>query len=171
MAIKLGRRGFMALGVGSVALLAVGGGAAALARPVWNAGKFLGDGATVLGAVAKAVLQGTLPAEGVAQNAALSKLVVGIEGVLANFPTRTQKEFVQLVSLLAHPWGRRALGMQHEWASASSAEVAAWLQNLRTASLAVQQQAYHGLHDITLAAHFADPAVWQSIGYELPIKL
>jgi hypothetical protein len=161
----------MALGVAGAAIVAVGGTAAALVRPVWSAGKFLGDGATVLGAVGKAVLEGTLPTESAAQNAALAKLVQGIEGVLANFPSRTQAEFVQLVTLLAHPWGRRALGMQQDFASASTAEIAAWLQSLRSAPLAVQQQAYHGLHDITLAAYFADPAVWQSIGYELPIKL
>jgi hypothetical protein len=161
----------MVLGAGGALALALGGGAAALAHPVWQSGKFLNAGAAVLGGVGRAVLAGALPAESTAQAAALSRLVQGVEAVLQNFPQRTQKEFIDLVALLAHPWGRTAMGLGSDWPDASTVQISDWLQGLRASRLGLRQQAYHGLHDITLAAHFGDPAVWPSIGYELPIRL
>jgi hypothetical protein len=165
------RRGLMALGIGGIALLAIGGGAAALARPVWEKGRFLNDGRTVIAAVGKAVLEGHLPSESAAQNAAISKLVEAVEALLANFPARTRGEFVELIAILAHPWGRSVMGQTSDWASVSTADTAAWLNKLRFAKLGLQQQGYHALHDVMLAAHFADKSIWKSIGYELPIQI
>jgi hypothetical protein len=165
------RRSLMALGIGGTALLAIGGGAAALARPVWEKGRFLNDGRAVLGSVAKAILEGHLPTESAAQSAAISKLVEGVETLLAKFPARTRGEFVELIAILAHPWGRGAMGHGADWGTASVATTAAWLNTLRSAKLGLSQQAYHALHDVLLAVHFGDKGIWKSIGYELPIQV
>lgn len=165
----LSRRKLLTLGIASAAALAVGGGAAALLRPVWAQGKLLPDGRTVMAAVATALLEGTLPQDGAARSAALSGLMQRVEGALNAFPSRTQAEFAQLLALLSHPWSRVALGMSTEWARAAPPEIAAWLQSQRLSSVSLKQQTYHALHDLTLAAWFSDKAAWKAIGYELPV--
>lgn len=167
--LVLSRRKLLSLGLASGALLMIGGGAAMLARPVWAEGKLLAEGRTVMRAVARAVLDGSLPSEAAARSAALNTLMQSLEAALNNFPVRTQAEFAQLLGLLAHPWSRVAMGMSTEWSQASSAEVSEWLQAQRGSSLALKEQAYHALHDLTLAAWFSNKATWKSIGYELPV--
>ncbi len=167
----LSRRNLLTLGVASSALLIVGGGAAALSRPVWSEGKLLPDGRTVMSAVARAVLDGALPVDATARSAALSGQMQRVEGALNAFALHTQAEFAQLLALLAHPWSRMAMGMSTDWGRASATEVGAWLQSQRQSSLDLKQQAYHALHDLTLAAWFSDKASWKSIGYELPISV
>jgi hypothetical protein len=167
----LTRRGFMALGLGSAALLAVGGGAAALSRPVWAQAHFLPAGTAVMQAIGAAMLDGSLPDDPAARAAALAAWIRRVEGALQAMPARTQAEFAQLVALLAHPWGRTATGLARDWPEASVAQVGAWLQGLRTHRLALLQQAYHALHDLSLAAWFGDSGTWAAIGYELPVKV
>jgi hypothetical protein len=172
----LSRRKLLVLGAGSAALLALGGGAALLARPVWDAhGKFLQPGVEVITAIAAALLDGALPEANGAQttqrSAALAGVVQRIEGALQAMPTRTQQEFAQLVALLAHPMSRTAMGMRTDWQHASPALVSDWLSNLRFSRLSLNQQAYHALHDLTLAAYYSDTQTWAAIGYELPVKI
>jgi ribonuclease HII len=53
-------------------------------------------------------------------------------------------------------------------AEASVDEVQQSLQGMRLSSLAVRQQVYHALRDITNGAYFSDPAAWPAIGYPGP---
>lgn len=63
------------------------------------------------------------------------------------------------------------MGLNTEWSQASNAEVSAWLQSMRLSGLDLKAQAYHALHDLTLAAWFSDKATWKAIGYELPVTI
>jgi hypothetical protein len=172
----LSRRKLFVLGAGSAAILALGGGAVLLARPVWDSrGKFLQPGVDVISAVASALLDGALPpaegAKATQRSAALASVVQRVEGALQAMPSRTQQEFAQLVALLAHPMSRTAMGMRYDWTRASVSQISDWLTGLRYSSLSLNQQAYHALHDLTLASYYSDPLTWAAIGYELPVKV
>jgi hypothetical protein len=39
---------------------------------------------------------------------------------------------------------------------------------MRLSSLALKQQGYHALRDLTNAAYFSDPTAWQRMGYPGP---
>ncbi|MDP3605838.1 MAG: hypothetical protein Q8R59_08850, partial [Polaromonas sp.] len=69
------RRALFKLGVASAALLALGGGAAALLQPGLQNGKLTGAGREVFRAVGRAVLQGSLPADE-------APMQVGLDGLL-----------------------------------------------------------------------------------------
>ncbi|MBU6436972.1 MAG: hypothetical protein KGQ77_05535 [Betaproteobacteria bacterium] len=167
----LTRRGFMTLGLGAAALLAVGGGAAALSRPVWRQAHFLPAGVAVMTAIGSVVLDGALPAERAERAAALAAWVRRVETALQAMPGTTQAEFAQLVALLAHPWSRAATGLMPDWPDATPAQVAHWLGGLRDSRVSLLQQGYLALHDLSLAAWYGDPGTWKAIGYELPVKV
>ena len=48
------------------------------------------------------------------------------------------------------------------------ADVQRSLQDMRTSSLALRQQSYHALRDLTNAAFYADPSAWPLLGYSGP---
>ena len=61
----------MKLGIGAAAVLAVAGGGLALLRPGWSDGRLSADANVVMRAVARAVLDGNLPTDALAREAAL----------------------------------------------------------------------------------------------------
>ena len=88
---------------------------------------------------------------------------------LAGLPPALQAEIGELATLLASAPGRLALtGLATDWPQASTADVQAMLQRLRTSSLAVRQQVYHALRNLTNGAWFADASTWTAIGYPGP---
>lgn len=88
---------------------------------------------------------------------------------MSAFPFHMQSELSQLLALLATAPGRSVLaGLPVEWTSASARDVQAALQAMRTSSLALRQQAYHALRDLTNAAYFADASTWAVMGYPGP---
>jgi len=95
-----------------------------------------------------------------------------LDTTLQAFPAATQAELSQLLALLAAAPGRLALaGLAQPWDAASVAELQASLQAMRTASLALRQQAYHALRDLTNAAWYAEPSTWSALGYPGPRPL
>lgn len=163
------RRRLLQLGLASAAVLALGGGAAALWRPGWAGGRLTSSGRRVFRAVARAVLDGTLPTEPTAQQAALDAQLQRLDDAVRAFPAATQAELSQLLALLDAAPGRIALaGLTTGWDDASVAEAQQALQTMRTASLALRQQAYHALRDLTNAAWYADPSTWPALGYPGP---
>ena len=83
-----------------------------------------------------------------------------------------QAELSQLLTLLATPPGRVALaGLSSPWPQASVAQVQEAMQGMRLSSLALKQQAYHALRDLTNAAYFSDPSAWQRMGYPGPTDI
>lgn len=167
------RRTLLQLGIGSAVALAVVGGGIALVEPGLAPDGRLRPGArAVMAAVARGVLDGVLPADSGALDAALRSHLQRLDDTLAAFPLATRAELSQLFTLLATPPGRLALtGLGPRWETATVAEIQQALESLRRSTLSLRQQAYHALRDLTNAAWFADPSSWAALGYDGPVNI
>lgn len=166
------RRTLFKWGLAGGAVLALGGGLAALTRPGWVAGKLAPAGRELFTAVAIAVLEGVLPAPGPARDSALAAHLSRVEATVNGMPARTQAEIAQLLGLLGNPAGRRGItGLSSAWGGASVAEVQAALQSMRESGLTLRQQVYSALRDITSGAYFSHPSTWAAVGYPGPIEI
>ena len=165
------RRSWLRLGLAGAAVLAVGGGAVALVQPAWQDGRLLPPGRRVFTAMARAFLDDSLPAPP-AQAAVLAALLSRVEALVAALPRHAPDELAQLLALLASAPGRTTLaGLGTDWDQASIPELQQALQAMRVSSLALRQQAYQALHDITGGAYFSDETTWQVLGYPGPMPL
>jgi hypothetical protein len=166
------RRTLLKLGLGSTVILAVAGGGVALLNPAVSDGHLSNGGRDVMRAVARAVLDGTLPTAADERDKAIEAHLQRIEAAIAAFPAPVQAELSQLLTLLATAPGRVALaGLSSAWPQASVAQLQQSLQGMRLSSLALKQQAYHALRDLTNAAYFSDPSAWQRMGYPGPTDI
>lgn len=160
------RRTLLTVGLATGTLLALAGGTLALLKPARKNGQLTDAGRQVFVGVAQAVLGSSLPDEPGARAQVLSGHVSRIEQTLAGMPPAVQAEVDELITIAASTPGRLALiGLQEAWSSATVAQVTAALQGMRRSSLALRQQAYQGLRELTNAAFFADPATWAEMGY------
>jgi hypothetical protein len=160
------RRTLLKLGLGASALLAVVGGGLAMLKPGLAGGRLSAPAKAVFGALARAILHGSLPADAAERHAAIDEHLQRLESALAAFPAGTQAELSQLLALLSSAAGRVALaGLHSDWPEASVGDLQQALQNMRNSGLAMRQQIYHALRDLTNAAYYADPKVWPMLGY------
>jgi hypothetical protein len=163
------RRSLLKLGAAAGLVLAAAGGGLALIRPAWQDGRLTPAGNDLFRAVAGAVLDGLLPADPHARTVALDAQLRDLNATLAGLPPSLQAEVAQLGAVLCSAPGRLALaGLADDWATASAASVAQALQQMRLSRLALRQQAYHALRDLSNAAWFAQPGHWASVGYPGP---
>jgi hypothetical protein len=164
------RRTILRVGAATAVLLGVAGTGVGLYRQaVTTEGRLTQPGRDLFASVAAAVLDGLLPTEPGARRLALDGHLRRLEATIAGFPPAIRAEIVELATLLAHPAGRLALaGLATDWAAATTADVQAALQSLRESRLALRQQVYHALRDLTNGAYFADPATWAAVGYPGP---
>lgn len=166
------RRTLLKLGTASAAALMLAGGAAALLQSGLAQGRLSRAGREVFSAVGGAVLDKTLPDEEGARQIALRGLLDRIDTLVMGLPPHAQAELSQLLSLLASAAGRRILaGLSQPWAEASVGQIQQALQGMRLSSIALRQQAYAALHDISAGAYFSDPASWPLLGYPGPLKI
>ena len=166
------RRTLLKLGATSAALLAVIGGAAAWIQPGLERGTLTTSGREVFRAVGRGVLDKTLPLQAAASDAALTALLGRVDVLISALPPHTQADLSQLLSILGSGVGRLALaGLSTPWAEASTHAVQATLQDMRFSGLALRQQAYAALHDITASAYFSEPATWSILGYPGPLAI
>lgn len=166
------RRTLLKLGLGSAAVLAVTGGTLGLLRPGLVDGHLTAASRAVFAGVARGVLEGSLPAAGPGRDAALDAHLARLDALLAQLPRATRAELSQLLALLASVPGRVAMtGMHIDWAKASVADAQQALESMRSSSIALRQQAYHALRDLTNAAYYADPSTWSLMGYPGPREL
>lgn len=166
------RRTLLKLGIGGVAVLAVVGGGLALMRPGVVNGHLSGDARLVMRSVARAVLQGNLPADAAERETALHGQMGRLDTAIAGFPAAMQGELSQLLALLASAPGRIALaGLTTGWEDATVEELSAALQDMRVSKIALREQAYHALRDLTNGAYFADPNTWPMLGYPGPLAI
>lgn len=143
-----------------------------LLRPALSEGRLRSGAREVMRSVALAVLDGVLPPDSAAQTAILEAHLSRLDAAITAFPAPVKAELSQLLALLAAPPGRLALtGLSPHWPEASVAQVQAALQGMRLSSLALKQQAYHALRDLTNAAYFSDPSAWIHLGYPGPSDL
>lgn len=166
------RRTLLKLGAVSTAVLIVAGGAAVLMEPGLHQGRMSAGGRQMFASVARAILDGTLPPEPKAGQAALEAMLDRLEGLAQALPPHVQAELSQMISLLCLGAGRRLLaGLATDWPQASVLEVQQALQSMRMSRLAPRQQIYHGLHDIVGAAYFSDASTWGAMGYPGPVTI
>lgn len=162
----------MKLGIGAAAVLALAGGGVALLRPGWVDGHLSADANIVMRAVARAVLDGNLPQDAVEREAALHGHMQRLDATIAGFPAAVQGELSQLFALLASAPGRTLLaGLHTPWADASVEELSASLQAMLTSTLALRQQAFHALRDLTNGAYFSARSTWPMLGYPGPLDI
>ena len=167
------RRTLLGLGVAGAAIVALAGGAAAwMYEAAWRDGKLLPAGRRVFAAVARAVLDGSLPADASAQVAAVESHLMRMEATINAMPPHTQAEIADLLALLHLPPVRATLtGLPQAWDSAPLRDVQAALQTMRESSLLLRRQAYGALRDLTHAAYFADASTWSLLRYPGPRAL
>lgn len=169
---RMQRRTWIKFGLVGGAVLALGGGTLALLRPAWTGSRLTPAGRELFGAVARAVLEGILPEAQrapQAHQAALAAHLERLDATLAGLPSAMQDEIAQLGALLLHPLGRRTLaGLGTDWVEADTAAVQHALHGLRESPMALRQQAYHALRDLTNGAYFSDPTAWSYLGYPGP---
>jgi hypothetical protein len=163
------RRTVLKLGLGASTVLVLGGGGLAMLHPGLVRGRLTPPARAVFRAVARGVLDGSLPTANTHREAAIDAHLTRLDGVLSAFPAATQAELSQLLALLAFAPGRVMLaGLARDWPDASEADLQQALQSMRTSRLAMRQQIYHALRDLTNAAFYADPAAWSLMGYPGP---
>jgi hypothetical protein len=160
------RRTLLKLGlVGGVAV-AAGAGLVALVQPAREGTRLTAPARAFYAAVARGVLGGLLPAEPLAQAASLEGHLQRLEQAIAGMPPSVQQEIDELTTLAASAPGRLALiGLATPWDAASAEEVQSALQGLRHSGIALRQQVYQALRELTNAAFFADTATWALMGY------
>ena len=166
------RRNLLKLGAASAAVLALVGVTTALVQPGLERGTLSAAGREVFRAVGLGVLDRTLPEHPITKEAALTGLLGRINVLISALPPHAHAELSQLLSILATGAGRRALaGLPTPWVDANAAQVQAALQDMRLSSLAVRQQAYAALHDITAGAYFSEASTWPMLGYPGPLAI
>lgn len=162
------RRTLLTVGLAGGAVLAVAGGTLALLAPARRDGKLTEASRAIFAALGPAVLASVWSP----QADALQDYLVRVQGAVDGLPPALQSELDELLSIAASPPGRRLLvGLSVPWAEASADELRAALAGMRDSSVALRQQAYHALRDLTNAAWFGGPATWASIGYPGPMKV
>ena len=167
------RRTFLKVGGVAALALAAGGGIYRYTHPAGPLQRFVLDGEAraAIDAIIPAMLAGSLPADPGARAVAVSATTGRVHQAILGLPLTSQKEVQDLFGLLALAPARRALtGISGGWASATDAQVGAFLQEWRFHSLDMLQTAYHALHDLIIGSWYADPASWVAIGYPGPMK-
>lgn len=165
------RRTVLQLGLVGVSLVAIGGGLS-LWRPGVQEGILSPQAREIFRAVARAVLDGALNPERTAQAVELDEQVEAVQTTVAGFPSHVRSELSLLLGLLGTAPGRRIVaGLPAAWDEASVPQLQDALQSMRTSSLAVRQQAYHALRDLTNGAFYAQRKHWAQLGYPGPREL
>ncbi len=168
------RRRLLKVGFAASAVLTFAGGAVwwVVDHPARRDGRFQLAACNVLLAVGAAVLAGSLPEAESARKQALQSWLERLETTVAGMPAAVQKELDELMLILTSPPGRWGLaGLQQPWESASPQQVQAALQSLRLSTLALRQQVFHALRDLSNAAYFSAPQSWPALGYPGPLKV
>ena len=163
------RRQLLAVGAVTGTVLALAGLSLTWIKPPRHDGRLSGAARELMAAVASAVLDDALPAVPAPRAAALAAHLKRLEATLAGMPPHMQEEIDQLMALLITSPGRLALtGLGTPWRDAERAQVQAALQGLRHSGLALRQQVFHALRDLTNGTYFADADSWRVIGYPGP---
>ena len=164
----------MKVGLLSGALLTAAGGAAwwLVNTQARSGGRFQPAARGFFLAIGSAVLAGSLPEAHSARSLALQAWLDRLETAVAGMPAAVQNELDEMVLILLSPPGRWGLaGLQPPWESATTEQVQEALQGLRQSTLAVRQQIFHALRDLSNAAYFAAPQSWAALGYPGPLRV
>jgi len=166
------RRQFLKVGIASAAVLA---GAGWLAFRHGNrvpaGGRLWLDerSATIVAALAPAVLEGMLPAEPAARDKAIRAVVEAFDRAVIGLVPAVQEEISQLFALLGLGAGRFVVaGVRSAWPEATLAEVSAFLARWRNSRFALLQAGYLALTQLVVAAWYGNSDSWERIAYPGP---
>ncbi|MGA0612295.1 hypothetical protein [Caldimonas sp. KR1-144] len=166
------RRRLLQLGAGAAVALALAGTGAALWSPGWREGRLSPTARALFASVGGVVLEGSLPADPVDRERALSGMVERLEAALAGLPHATRAQLSQLLGLLQIGPARRWLcGLDKPWTDAAPHDVERALVRMRTADDALRQQVYQALRSLVSASYFSAPETWAQLGYLGPVAL
>ncbi|CAG1009369.1 hypothetical protein BURK1_03651 [Burkholderiales bacterium] len=173
--IDLPRRRLLKAGIAGGAALAIAGGVAWFkVRPgVGDSARALDrDAGGIVRAIVPAMLAGALPAAPAERASAIDEAVAGVDRAIAGLPPASRGELAQLFSLLALGVGRRVFaGVPSPWPEATVAEVEGFLRAWQSSGWALKRSAYDALHQLVIAAWYANPRSWPAIGYPGPPTL
>jgi hypothetical protein len=159
-------------GVGVASLALLGGGAAILFEPAWRDDRLSRDAQSLAAAVARCVLDGTLPEEPTIRSAAISAHLERMNATVHAMAPATQAQIAGLLAILVSPPGRWAIaGLKDSWDVALTVDIQRAMQAMRTSRLLFRRQVYQALRDLTHAAYFADIGTWPRLGYPGPVAL
>ena len=168
------RRRFLQAGLAGAAALAIAGGIAWFRRRVdvaATAPALGADARDVVRAIVPSMLAGALP-DGADRTAAVDECVDGVDRAIAGLPPSARAELAQLFALLTLGAGRRAFaGVPSAWRDATRGEVDAFLASWQSSAWALKRTAYDALHQLVIAAWYANPRSWPAIGYPGPPEL
>jgi hypothetical protein len=163
------RRSLLKLGLGAGAVLTLAGAGIAMWSPGWRDGRLSSSGQDVFTAVARAVLDGSLPVATVEQQQAMQAWQQRLEASIAGLAPATRRELSDLLAMLSTAPGRLMLtGLQQPWLAADTRSVQQALHAMRVSSSVTRQQVFHALRDLTNAAWFANANTWAALGYPGP---
>jgi hypothetical protein len=168
------RRRFLKIGLASGVALAASATGIALVQPraPLVGGVLMPSGEILFEAVARAVLDGSLPTAPASRSAVLTAHVARVADTIRGFAPHAQAELAQLLQLLDSAPGRRWFAnLTTPWADATVDELQAALETLRRSTWDLRQQAYHALRDLTNAAYYAEPGTWAGLGYPGPVPV
>lgn len=104
--------------------------------------------------------------------ASCQRVAEGVRVAVAALSPAAQRDVGELFMLLNIGPARGLLtGVWGSWSDASTKDIEAFLQRWRHSRLALLQAGYHALHDLILAAWYAEPESWAAIGYPGPPAL
>lgn len=96
-------------------------------------------------------------------------VVRGFDVAVSGLPIAVQGEVHQLLGLLRFPVSRALVaGIWHPWHAATHDEIDAFLRRWRYSNITKLRSAYDALHQLIMAAWYADNASWKGIGYPGP---
>jgi hypothetical protein len=131
------------------------------------------DAATrsILAAIIPVLLAGALPI-GAELREARADTLNAVEQAIAGLPPATREELRELFSLLDFaPTRCLVAGVWSPWSEASTESIAAFLARWRDSRFALLRSAYGALHQLVLAAWYAQPRAWPATGYAGPPTL
>ncbi len=126
----------------------------------------------VLAAIVPVMLAGALPAAQPAHANAVAATLAGFDVAVAGLPPSVQAEVAQLFSLLRiAPLRIAATGIVGSWSRTSPDRIAQFLSSWRYSNIVKLRSAYDALHQLIMAAWYAQPQSWIVTGYPGPPKL
>ena len=125
----------------------------------------------VLAAIIPVMLDGALPSTD-EQAAARAQTLTAAQDAIAGLPPAARAELTDLFSLLDFAPTRCLIaGVWTTWPEASNESVAGFLARWRDSRFELMRSAYSALHQIVLAAWYAQPRAWPATGYAGPPSL
>lgn len=166
------RRRVIFTGVAGLAALALARWLQPLPAPPTAASGLSAEAADVMRGLVPALLDGALPAAAGERTAAIDATVGAIAVAIAGLQPVAQQELHALFALLAFAPVRVALaGIDEPWPRASLESAQAFLEHLRNSRWSQKRAAYDALHQLTMAAWYANARTWPAIGYSGPPDL